>query len=93
MESELLSIFAGSGTNLLGSLAPRDFQLFLPLMQFRRRLLMPLKYCLSSASIGNARLAGLEQDLNMTEGDYALALSESSGNPYRACPSFYHLII
>ena len=24
---------------------------------------------------GNARLAGLEQDLNMTPGDYALALS------------------
>lgn len=29
-------------------------------------------YALSS---GNARLAGLERDLNMTEGDYALALS------------------
>lgn len=28
-----------------------------------------------ASSIGNARLAGLESDLNMTEGDYALALS------------------
>ena len=26
-------------------------------------------------NIGNARLAGLEADLNMTPGDYALALS------------------
>lgn len=29
-----------------------------------------------TSSIGNARLAGLEADLNMTEGDYALALSK-----------------
>jgi hypothetical protein len=33
-----------------------------------------------SFSIGNARLAGLEADLNMSGGDYALALSESSSN-------------